>query len=82
MSRSLIVPLLKGTELWGLLCIHQCDRARSGQPLEIDLLKQIASQLTIAIQQASLYQQIQKELAENHQIFVQLTRELEPKKIL
>ncbi|MGL4375523.1 MAG: PAS domain-containing sensor histidine kinase, partial [Microcoleaceae cyanobacterium] len=79
---SLIVPLLKGTELWGLLCIHQCDSPRSWQPLEIDLLKQIASQLTIAIQQASLYQQVQNELEENHQLFLQLTRELEQKKIL
>lgn len=79
---SLIVPLLKGTELWGLLCIHQCDSPRSWQPLEIDLLKQIASQLAIAIQQASLYQQVQNELEENHQLFLQLTRELEQKKIL
>lgn len=79
---SLIVPLLKGTELWGLLCIHQCDSPRSWQPLEIDLLKQIASQLAIAIQQASLYQQIQNDLEENHQLFLQLTRELEQKKIL
>ncbi|MEY3868190.1 MAG: hypothetical protein RLZZ338_2081 [Cyanobacteriota bacterium] len=79
---SLIVPLLKGTELWGLLCIHQCDGPRSWQPLEIDLLKQIASQLTIAIQQASLYQQVQNELEENNQLFLQLTRELEQKKIL
>ncbi len=79
---SLIVPLLKGTELWGLLCIHQCDSPRSWQPFEIDLLKQIASQLAIAIQQASLYQQVQNELAENNQLFLQLTRELEQKKIL
>lgn len=79
---SLIVPLLKGTELWGLICIHQCDSPRSWQPLEIDLLKQIASQLAIAIQQASLYQQVQNELAENNQLFLQLTRELEQKKIL
>ena len=79
---NLIVPLLKGENLWGLICIHQCSGPRTWEFLEIDLVKQIASQLAIAIQQASLYQQVQNELKANNKLFAQLTMELEQKKVL
>ncbi|MBD2459517.1 GAF domain-containing protein [Oscillatoria sp. FACHB-1407] len=59
---NLIMPLLSGEQLWGLLCIHQCAAPRHWQPSEIELTQQLASQLAIAIQQASLYDQIQSEL--------------------
>ncbi len=45
--------------LWGLLIAHHCSGPRSWQPFEIDLLKQLATQLAIAIQQAELYEQLQ-----------------------
>lgn len=51
------VPLPK---LWGLLGAHQCSRSRQWQDWEIDLLKQLATQLAIALQQAELYQQLIK----------------------
>lgn len=46
-------------ELWGLLIAHHCSGSRQWQPLEIDLLKQLATQVAIAIQQAELYEQLQ-----------------------
>ncbi|MBD1938850.1 diguanylate cyclase [Microcoleus sp. FACHB-68] len=46
-------------ELWGLLIAHHCSSSRQWQPLEIDLLKQLATQVAIAIQQAELYEQLQ-----------------------
>ena len=45
--------------VWGLLIVHACAEYRQWQPVEADLLQQIADQLAIAIQQASLYEQLQ-----------------------
>lgn len=61
---KLVVPILQGEKLWGLLIAHQTSQNRQWQHLEIDLLKQLAIQVTIAIQQAELYRQIQNELAD------------------
>jgi len=59
---NLLIPLNYGLDLWGLLCIHQCSSTRHWSEWEIDLTQQLSNQLTIAIQQASLYDQIQSEL--------------------
>jgi two-component system, cell cycle sensor histidine kinase and response regulator CckA len=64
---NLVVPLLQGENLWGLLIANSCVAPRSWQPLEVDLLKHLATQLAIAIQQSELYQQIQAELNERKQ---------------
>ncbi|MDX2213673.1 MAG: GAF domain-containing protein [Oculatellaceae cyanobacterium bins.114] len=45
--------------LWGLLIAHQCDQPRQWHPIEIDLLKQLAVQVGVAIQQSELYRQVQ-----------------------
>lgn len=58
---NLIVPLLQGNHLWGLLCIHQCAEPRHWQPLEIEFVKQIATQLGIALYQAELLEQTQQQ---------------------
>ncbi|MEG3929010.1 MULTISPECIES: PAS domain S-box protein [unclassified Microcoleus] len=60
---KLVVPIIQNQILWGLLIVHQCDRPRQWQEWEINLLKQIANQLAIAIQQSYLYEQVQSELA-------------------
>ncbi|BAZ39677.1 two-component hybrid sensor and regulator [Calothrix sp. NIES-4101] len=51
---SLVVPILKNDELWGLLCIHQCDRSRNWESAEIEFAKQIAVQMGVALQQTDL----------------------------
>lgn len=56
---NLIVPIVQGDRLWGLLIAHQCEGPRVWQPVEIDLLKQLATQVAIALQQSELYQQVQ-----------------------
>jgi two-component system, cell cycle sensor histidine kinase and response regulator CckA len=61
---KLVVPILQGTNLWGLLIAHQCIHLRQWQPLEIELLQQLATQVGIAVQQSELYQQVQTELME------------------
>ncbi|PLZ91946.1 hypothetical protein CEN44_07295 [Fischerella muscicola CCMEE 5323] len=58
---NLVVPLLKGEELWGLFCIHQCSAPRHWQQTDIEFVKQIAAQLNIAIQQGEYIQQLQQQ---------------------
>jgi two-component system, cell cycle sensor histidine kinase and response regulator CckA len=59
---NLVVPILQGAQLWGLLVAHHCSAPRQWQPAETDLLKQLATQVEIAIHQAELYEQVQTEL--------------------
>lgn len=61
---NLIVPLLKGEDLWGLFCIHQCSEAREWQDTEIEFAKQIAAQLNVAIQQGEYLERLQHQSAE------------------
>ncbi len=56
---NLVVPILQGEHLWGLLIAHHCREPRQWQQFEIDLLKSLATQLAIAIQQSQLYKQRQ-----------------------
>jgi two-component system cell cycle sensor histidine kinase/response regulator CckA len=61
---NLVVPIVQGEKLWGLLAANQCLEPRVWQPLELNLLKHLATQVAIAIQQSELYQQVQIELNE------------------
>ncbi len=61
---NLVVPLLQGKHLWGLLCIHQCGKPREWQEDEIEFAKQIGEHLAIAISQAELHLQTQRQLTE------------------
>ena len=55
---ELVVPLRQEGALWGVILVHSC-LPRSWLPSEVDLLEQVAAQVAVAIQQASLYQQVQ-----------------------
>ncbi len=70
---KLVVPIVQNHTLWGLLIIHQCDLPRQWEDWEINLLKQTANQLAIAIQQAGLFEQLQSELSERQQAQQKLT---------
>ncbi|WP_261265651.1 GAF domain-containing sensor histidine kinase [Laspinema olomoucense] len=52
---SLSVPISRGSEVWGLLIVHECHKPRGWRTNEIELLEQLADQLAIAIHQAELY---------------------------
>ncbi len=56
---NLVVPLLKGRDLWGLVCIHQCAGPREWENAEIEFIQQIAEHLTVAIQQAGYLQAVE-----------------------
>ncbi|BAZ38061.1 multi-sensor signal transduction histidine kinase [Calothrix sp. NIES-4101] len=56
---TLVAPIIKGDNLWGLLCIHQCNQPRDWQTPDIQFATQIATQLSIALEQADLLAQTQ-----------------------
>ena len=56
---KLVVPLWQGNILWGLLAAHHCSSPRDWQPQDQELMRQLATQLEIAIQQSELYEQVQ-----------------------
>ncbi|MEA5572544.1 GAF domain-containing protein [Calothrix sp. UHCC 0171] len=59
---NLVVPLLQGENLWGLLCIHQCDAPREWQTREIEFVCQIANHLGVALKHAELMAELQAEI--------------------
>ena len=73
---NLVVPILKArntisqtqplaeNQLWGLLIAHDCSGPRSWDSSEIESLRQLCVQLAIAIQQSTLFQQAQAEIAD------------------
>ncbi len=69
---NLVVPILRDDQCWGLLIAHHCAAPRSWQPLETELLQELAPSVSIALRQAELYQQAQRELAERQQAEAEL----------
>ncbi|HIK57211.1 MAG TPA: GAF domain-containing protein [Synechococcales cyanobacterium M55_K2018_004] len=55
---SLSVPIMLENQFFGLLVAHQCSVPRHWESHEIDLLTQLATQVSIAVQQAKLYEQV------------------------
>jgi PAS domain S-box-containing protein len=74
---SIIMPILQQDELWGVLVVHQCRRSRSWQLWELGLLKQLAMYLNGVIQQAELYQKVQRLNADLERQIQARTAELE-----
>jgi two-component system, cell cycle sensor histidine kinase and response regulator CckA len=58
---NLVVPIVQETKLWGLLVANHCSAPRQWQWLEINLLRQLAAQVAIAIQQSQLYKQTRQQ---------------------
>jgi len=51
---NLVAPILIGDNLMGLLIAHQCSSPRAWQPSEIDLFEQLARQIGMGLERASL----------------------------
>jgi PAS domain S-box-containing protein len=56
---NLVVPLLQGSHLWGLLIAHHCQGPRPWNPWAPGFMLELANYLSIAIQQAELFQKLQ-----------------------
>jgi PAS domain S-box-containing protein len=58
---NLVVPILLNDDntLWGLLIAHQCSATRQWDDEDIQLLHQLSVHLSLALQQAELYQNLE-----------------------
>jgi len=66
---NLVVPILQEKNLWGLLVVHHCAAPREWHNDEIELLRQLSAQASIAIQQADLFEQVKTESIRIQTIF-------------
>ncbi|MBE8988011.1 PAS domain S-box protein [Nostoc sp. LEGE 12450] len=57
----IIVPILYGSQIWGLLASYQNSDSRQWKPGEINIVVQIGNQLGVALQQAQLLAQTQRQ---------------------
>lgn len=60
---NLVVPLVRDGDLWGLLCVHQCNEPREWNESEIEFVRQIGDHLTVGIQQAKHLQEVKLQAA-------------------
>ena len=61
---NITAPLMKGKDLWGLLCIHQCSSPREWEGSEIEFVQLIAEHLGVALQQADYLEQVKLQSAQ------------------
>jgi methyl-accepting chemotaxis protein PixJ len=57
---NLVAPIIINNQLISILCVHQCSGPRHWQQFEIDLVKHLAIQVAIALEQASLLNEFQQ----------------------
>ncbi|MGB3655736.1 MAG: methyl-accepting chemotaxis protein [Rivularia sp. (in: cyanobacteria)] len=57
---NLVAPILIQDTLMGLLIAHNCETPRDWQQNEIDLFKQLATQIGFALEQAKLLEEVEK----------------------
>ncbi|MBD2186815.1 GAF domain-containing protein [Pseudanabaena mucicola] len=70
----LLMPIIVNDQTWGSLSLRRAYRAEHWQDNEIEITQTIANQLAIAIQQSSLYQQLQTKLEEQKQTEIALAK--------
>jgi two-component system, cell cycle sensor histidine kinase and response regulator CckA len=58
---SLSAPILLQGQRWGLLMLHECAQQRYWSDYEIELLQQLANQLSIALTQSQLVAQLREQ---------------------
>ncbi|MEH1932092.1 GAF domain-containing sensor histidine kinase [Nostoc sp.] len=61
---NITAPLMKGKDLWGLVCIHQCSSPREWEASEIEFVQLIAEHLGVALQQADYLEQVKLQSAQ------------------
>jgi methyl-accepting chemotaxis protein PixJ len=72
---DLVVPITIDSHLIGLLIGHECHQPRAWQPEEINLFNRLATQLALALNQASLIEQREAE-AKRSQVLSEITLKL------
>ena len=64
---SLALPVWVDGQIWGLLVAHQCRQPRAWQELEVNLLSQVATELTLALQPVE-FRALQQQWTEREQV--------------
>jgi len=65
---KLSVPILQDGQLWGLIIAHQCNNPKPWLKAEVELLKQIALQISLAIQAVTLSEKAEQQREERQKI--------------
>ncbi|HEY9828317.1 MAG TPA: GAF domain-containing protein, partial [Stenomitos sp.] len=72
---NLIAPIVKNSQLYGLLIANQCSGPRFWQQTEIDLLSQLASQVGFALDRARLLEQVDARASQSY-MFIEIARRI------
>ena len=72
---TLAAPVFKNNQLFGLLIVDQCSNSRFWQQPEIDLLAQVATQVSFALDHTRLISHVDAE-ANQAQMFIAITRNI------
>ena len=73
---KIIAPIIVKGKLWGLLIAHQCWHCRHWEAAEALFLQHIAEHLAVAINQASLYQQLRQQTVSLESCVIERTQSL------
>lgn len=74
---ELMIPILVQGQLWGLLVAQDCRNTHQWQDNDCKFLKQIADHLAIAITQAQLYAEVQRQKETLEQRVIERTQQLQ-----
>jgi twitching motility protein PilJ len=72
---SLVAPLIKDDQLFGLLIAHQCSSPRVWEQAEIALFAQVATQVGFALEYAKLLEKVDARV-DQAQTFINITRRI------
>ncbi|WP_299412356.1 GAF domain-containing protein [Acaryochloris sp. IP29b_bin.148] len=72
---NIVAPILQKEELYGLLIAHQCARPRDWNPSEIELFRQLASQVGYALDQTRTMSQLDGQVNQLR-LLMQLTQQI------
>lgn len=75
---NLVAPIVQGNQLFGLLIAHQCESPRAWQQSEIELFSQLATQVGLALDRASLLEQQKTAKEQLQKRALELLMEVDP----
>ena len=65
---NLVVPILKGDSFWGLVIAQNCTAPKAWQDSEVELIKYLSSQISVALNQAQHLQTIETSLEKEKEL--------------
>ncbi|AFY77715.1 methyl-accepting chemotaxis protein [Pleurocapsa sp. PCC 7327] len=75
---NLVAPIVVGEDLLGLLIAHQCSAPRNWEPAEVDFLAQLATQVGLSLERASLLERQRQEKENLQRRALELLKEVDP----